>query len=336
MHDTGRGSRQYLRRSRGRWCLLLTAVLLVSGCGGGEPAPSGTGPRLTEIRIASYVPGPATTIIELADRKGIFQRHGLQPVRTENRDLAVVLTALSQGDHDVAISVPTMVLAATAKGRQLQIVTGLQRSTPTLPNNVWITKDPSIDTIEELKGKTVAVPALVGQASDAMYYLLQRRGISRAEVTFVALSAGITDQLRAGRIDAAVIGAAAAGPEFHAHPDPIAQAVFEASGGTVDSAMTFVFTSTPDYTRKHPQVIRAFRAALNEAKDYLESHEAERRELLQSWAKLDPELARRIPLLPWRIEVAPEDLRPYVAISKAVGTIDAEPDLTRLVWQDHP
>jgi hypothetical protein len=92
------------------------------------------------------------------------------------------------------------------------------------------------------------------------------------------LAAGITDQLRAWQIDAAVVGAFAlprhAGQGFRFHPNPIALAVHEASEGAVDSAITFVFAATPRYAREQAATVRAFRAALNEARAYLETHEA--------------------------------------------------------------
>ena len=154
----------------------------------------------------------------------------------------------------------------------------------------------------------------------------------------MVLTAGVIDQLRAGRIDGAVVAAYAmtrhAGQGFQFGEDPIALAVHEASGGTVDSAITFVFAATPRYTREHPEVVRAFRAALNEARAYLEEHEAERRMLMETWAGVAPEIARATYLLPWKIEVEPRDLGPYVTISRAVGTIDTQPNLDELVWQD--
>jgi NitT/TauT family transport system substrate-binding protein len=284
------------------------------------------------------MPGSATMLIEHADRTGIFRRHGLNVVRTEGRDLAAFTAGLGQDQYDIALSVPTMVLAAAARGLDVQVVGALQRSTPTLANQVLVTRDGEIDSLTQLRGKTIAVPAVVGQVTDALYYLLQRRGIHRTELQFVVLAAGITDQLRAGQIDAAVVGAFAlprhAGQGFRFHQDPIALAVHEASEGAVDSAITFVFAATPRYAREQAGTVRAFRSALNEARVYLEAHEAERRTLMEKWAGVAPDIANTTYLLPWQIEVQPRDLAPYVTISRAVGTIETEPNLDELVWQD--
>ena len=63
----------------------------------------------------------------------------------------------------------------------------------------------------------------------------------------------MADQLNAGRVDAAVLPMNIAGPlarrnGFAVHDDIVAQAVHEASGGTVDAAMTRCWspgTTTP-------------------------------------------------------------------------------------------
>jgi hypothetical protein len=51
---------------------------------------------------------------------------------------------------------------------------------------------------------------------------------------------------------------------------------------------------------------------------------------------MPPEVAAASPLPTWELEITPSDLQPYVTISKSVGSIDREPDVTGLVWQDHP
>jgi hypothetical protein len=35
----------------------------------------------------------------------------------------------------------------------------------------------------------------------------------------------------------------------------------------------------------------------------------------------------------WNVEITAKGLAPYTSISKAVGSIDADPDVNSLVWQ---
>ncbi len=182
---------------------VLLVALVAPGCSGADPSTAPTGPGLTEVRLA-YLPGPVSLPFDLAVRNGIFERNGLRVVPTEGLDLTVFTTAVSQGRYEIAMTVPTMALAAAEKGLDVQIVAGLERSSQDRPNLAWVTKDPAIGSVEQLRGKTVAVPALVGQVTDSFRFLLQQRGVDPKEVRFVAVQSGAIDQLQAGRVDAVV------------------------------------------------------------------------------------------------------------------------------------
>jgi ABC-type nitrate/sulfonate/bicarbonate transport system substrate-binding protein len=318
----------------------LTAVLLlglfVAACSGAGPT-SAPGPA--EVRVA-YQPGPAALPVQLAARNGIFERNGLRVDLTEGNDATVFTTAVAQRRYEIVMSVPSIVLVAAEKGLEVQVVTGLQRSSSANPNLAWITKNPAISALEQLKGRTVAVPSLVGQVTDSFVYLLGRRGVDRKDVRFVQLgTAAMVDQLNAGNVDAAVYGMnlgrqTLARNGIVAHSDVVAQSVQEASGGSVDEAITLLFAAAPGYVAEHPEVIRGFRRSLTEAMDHLRTHDAEARALLQDWLKTSPAAAAAAVLPNWRVELEPAELGPYVTIARATGTITRDPDLAALVWTD--
>jgi ABC-type nitrate/sulfonate/bicarbonate transport system substrate-binding protein len=217
----------------------------------------------------------------------------------------------------------------------------MQRSTPDSPNGALFTKDQSLDTFARLKGRKIAVPALTGTIPDSLKYLLLAEGVRPDEVEFVQTPfPAMGDQLAAGRVDAVVAGipfsSALLDRGFHRQSEVVAAAVRKASDGKVTSGMTALFAATSAYTREHPGVVRAWRRSLEEAVSYLDSHDAEARKYLETWLAMPPAVAQRSPLPEWTIDITPEDLRPYVTISRAVGTIDTEPDVRELVWQDHP
>ena len=317
-----------------RVCAVL--VLLVVGCSPAPPAKT----DLIEVRVA-LAPLFSTLPVRVAQQDGTFARHGLQVEVTEGTDVTAFAAGLQQDRYDIVMSVPATVVAGAASGLDILVVSRLQRSTADRPGLVWITRDPGITSIEQLRGRTVAVPALAGQISDSLVYLLQRRGIGRDEVRFVQLPfAAMADQLRAGRIDVAVAGppfkTAMATQGARLHEDVVLEAVREASGGTVEDAMTSVFASSGRFTAARPDVIRAFRASLGEAIAYLDMHEAEEQRLLQEWLGTPPQTTPRSADAVRVLDIAPEDLRPYVTIAQAVGTIDRDLDVRELVWQDGP
>ena len=315
--------------------VLLSAALVVVGCGEDSAAPSGQ--NLTALRVAMF-PAGATLPVHAAITKRLFERNGLRIELTEGQDLPVFMAALAKGQYDIAQGVPTLVLIGAEKGLDLQIVSSIQRSSRERPNGVWITKDPSIDSVAQLEGKTIGVPSLTGILTDSMVYLLQRSGVERNEVKFVATPfPTMGDQLEAGRVDAVVatipFSSAIAARGFRLHDDVIVEAVRDASGGAVETAMTSVWDTSRTFAQEHPETIVAWRKTLTEAIDFLNSNESDARVMMQEWLKIPAEVAQRAPLPDWAVEITPQELAPYITISKAVGSTKTDPDVNSLVWQ---
>jgi NitT/TauT family transport system substrate-binding protein len=315
--------------------VLLPAALVVVGCGEDSAAPSGQ--NLTALRVAMF-PAGATLPVHAAITKRLFERNGLRIELTEGQDLPVFMAALAKGQYDIAQGVPTLVLIGAEKGLDLQIVSSIQRSSRKRPNGVWITKDASIDSVAQLEGKTIGVPSLTGILTDSMVYLLQRSGVERNEVKFVATPfPTMGDQLEAGRVDAAVATipffTAIAARGFRLHDDVIVEAVRDASGGAVETAMTSVWDASRTFAREHPETIVAWRKSLTEAIAFLNGNESDARVMMQEWLKIPAQVAQRAPLPDWAVEITPQELAPYITISKAVGSTTTDPDVNSLVWQ---
>lgn len=326
---TGRNHR------RRRLAAVLMCLLLVTACGSDHGAAGGD--QLTRIRIALY-PSASTLPVRAAVTHGMFEGNGLRVDVTEGQDLPLFMASMAKGQYDIAMSGPTLVLIGAEKGLDLQIVSSLQQSSLDRPNAVWITRDPSITTVAQLKSKTVAVPSLTGIIIDSLVYLLMRDGVPREEVKFVqAPFAAMGDQLAAGKVDAAVasipFSAAILSRGFHAHNDVIVEAVEAASGGTVDTAMTSVWAASGPFARTHPDAIRAFRRSLSAAIDFLDANETEARAMMRDWLKMPAPIVERSTLPEWGADVTVQQMTPYVTIAKAVGSVRGDPDIAALVWQ---
>jgi ABC-type nitrate/sulfonate/bicarbonate transport system substrate-binding protein len=285
--------------------------------------------------LASVVPA------HVAASSGIFERHGLRVTVTEGNDLNGFAAALDQGQYDIVLSVPSIVLVAADQGLDVQVVTRMNKATADHPGTVWVTRDPAVGSIGQLRGARIGVPALTGQLTDSVAYLLQREGVAKDEVTFVQTPfATMLDQLVAGRLDAAVAGApfstVMAAKGFRLHEDVVVAAVREASGGARDDGMTSLFASSAAFTRSHPQAVRAWRESLREAVERVRTDDATWRAELRSWLKMPPEVADTAPRPVWELDVTPADLQPYVTIARSVRSIERDPDVEALVWQDHP
>lgn len=318
-------------------CLCASVALLVASCAEDKSRDNPTKARLADVRVALFGAGN-TLPVHAAATRGIFERNGLDVTITEGTDLPVFMAALVNGQYDIAMSTPTLALVGAQKGLDLQIISSTSQQTREQPNAVWITKDPSIRSLSELKGKAVAVPSLTGIITDAMVYLLEQNGLSRNDVRFVQTPfPAMADQLAAGHVDAAVatlpFSTALAARGFHVHDDVIVEAVHGASRGSVDEAITTVWTAPRTYASAHPEVMSAWQDSLQEAIELLDADEAAAREMMADWLKMPVDLLQRAPLPDWTVDITSAQLRPYVDIAKAAGSIDSDPDVDSLVWR---
>ena len=315
--------------------MFLRLALVIAGCG--TDTASQTGQQLTPLRVAMF-PAGSSLPAHAALAKGIFERNGLRVELTEGMDLPVFMAALAKGQYDIVMSVPTLVLIGAEKGVDLQIISSLQRSSAQRPNAVWISKDPAIESLVQLKGKTIAVPSLTGIIIYATVYLSSRAGVARNDVNFVQTPfPTMGDQLVADRVDAAVASIpfndAIAARGFRVHDDVIVDAVRDASGGTVDTAMTSVWTASRTFGREHAGTVSAWRKSLSAAIEFLDGDPAEARQMMQDWLKIPARVLDTAPLPDWDIAITPQELAPYITISKAVGSTRSDPDVNSLVWQ---
>jgi NitT/TauT family transport system substrate-binding protein len=322
-----------------RWNLLANVLaclaLVVAACGTDTASRNGQQP--TALRVAMF-PAGSTLPAHAALAKGIFERHGLRVELTEGTDLPLFMAALAKGQYDIVMSVPTLVMIGVEKGVDLQIISSLQRSSAQRPNAVWISRDPAIESLDQLKGKTIAVPSLTGIIIDATVYLLNRNGVARNDVKFVQTPfPTMGDQLAAGRVDAAVASIpfndAIAARGFRIHDDVVVDAVRDASAGSVETAMTSVWVASRTFGRDHGEQISAWRKSLSAAIEFLDDNPAEARQMMQDWLKIPAGVLDKAPLPDWDVAITPQELAPYIAISKAVGSTRTDPDVNTLVWQ---
>src|SRR4051812_24926703 len=188
--------------------VVAIAVALV-GCGssddGGASAASGSGSgaKTTSVRL-SIVNGCGTLPIEVAQERGFFKKNGLDVKITSATDQSTFAPALGR-QYDIIMGTPMDFFSAAASGIPIRVIAATQRNAKAAPNNVLVSKDPSIHSVADLKGKRVGVVGLAGTSYASTTYLLKQAGVDPKDVKFVPTPfPNMGDQLDAGRLDAAV------------------------------------------------------------------------------------------------------------------------------------
>jgi NitT/TauT family transport system substrate-binding protein len=223
--------------------------------------------------------GPANSWIPafVAKDQGIFAKHGLDAT------LQLIAIGSNQPAALMADSIqisglnPTIVIFADEGGADIQVVANESIQTKTETDGGVIARtDSNIHTPQDLIGKKIAIPGINSVAHIALMKWLQLKGIDPKKVDYVELPMNrMNDALQERQVDAAIPVQPFQG-QIENNKTGYFMADFNAD--LADPVTTHaVWAMRKDYIDKHPDVVAAFRASLDEA---------------IAWVKANPDAAR--------------------------------------------
>jgi len=331
------GWRQY-KRALISAVAAITMTAGVVGCGSDDSSSesASTGGGTPTVRVP-FTAGFGTLPVHVADTQGFFKKNGLNVKLTEGLQLPTYIAALGR-QYDIAMATPSGFLDAASKGLKVQAVSHVQIVDDAHKNQVIVTKDP-ISSLTELKGKRIGVPTLTGASAQSLLYMAKAVGLSANDLKLVQTDyPNMADQLKAGRLDATMSaipfysGLQADG--YTVGPDLMVQAVTAASKGQTKAGIGALFAASPEYAAKNPDVIKKWRASLEEADQWIAANEAKARELVKTWLKVPDAVAKNAPLPGFAVDITAKDIEPYKTIAESVGGLKPGLDVSKLVWTE--
>lgn len=246
--------------------VMLTAVSLIAGCGGSEPAKKAAEP-LKELR-ATYVKAPLN-IPSIVDKynqtiaKG-FEKDGTKVSFPEITSGAKQTEALAAGSLDIASCLGgTSAILAASNGADVKIV-GIYSRAPKAFN--IMVKDPAIETAADLKGKQVVGPkgTILHQILAAA---LAKDNLSLKDVEFrsTGIPAGV-NALLSGEADAALV----AGAEVLRAQRAGARILMNGEG-LVNA--TIVIGVSGKFLKEHPEAVKKYMALHQESVDFMKKNQ---------------------------------------------------------------
>lgn len=170
----------------------LTAVIAMTGCASGTSAGS-EGGEPVNFQLSWYKLGQFNGLFA-ADKEGYFQEEGIEPTFTPGGADILAWQQIVGGKALLGDEDNTLLLQAIEAGEPLVAIgTIFQKSPFAVMSDA---KDP-IESIEDFKGKTIAVP---NNAIDQFTALVVDAGLSASDVEFVPGGSDPT-QLITGQVD---------------------------------------------------------------------------------------------------------------------------------------
>ena len=251
---------------------LLSAALMLAGCGARERAPS-------RIPVHMAVAGQADLIYlsaTLAQELGFYADEGLAVSIDEYPDAQRSLESVNAGSSDVICGFYDHTIQM--QGQQLRAFATMLR----YPGLVAITDAPGIARIEDLKGRTVGVSANGSWTQTFLNYLLVTHGLKPTDVnaTSIGIRGAAAEAIESSKVDAAVVTEPALAMVLRQLPKTrvlvdtrTAEGTREAFG--VETYPSVVLYAKTPWLNAHPEQARLMAHALTRTGEWMRSHSAE-------------------------------------------------------------
>lgn len=289
---------------------------LFSWCGGaaaalaGMAAPSRAA-SLTALRV-SCAPDVTALPAWVARDRGLFAANGLEVAL-----IPAPHTGLETlGEFEVAAASPPELVRAWQDGVDVAAVAGEAVETRDSPiTHLIVRAGSAIRSVADLKGRTVAFPALGAIIHVATLRLAKQNGVDPGAVYAVEAAADtMASELGARNVDAVGVGEPVAGQLLAAGHRSIGDPLFAVG----DEVASQFWVAGRRWSQKNPEVVTAFVTALEQARDAIAADPDAARRTLATHARLPAAAVERTAFPTWRF-TATVDAREWAAILKDIG-----------------
>lgn len=318
------------RTGRGRMAALLAAAAVAfaaSGCGGDDDSGGGassagglTPLKVTTISLCTEVP------IYWADRKGIFEEHGIDIEFVPVQGGGAALAALQGGSVDIAYTNPFSAIMAIRQGIDLAWIATHSYS-GTDPETEWsqaiaVKEDSPLQRPADLEGHTVAVNELGGVSEVTLAEMIRVDGGDPEKVEFVALPyPQIAGAVENGTVDAGSLAA----PMYVGASGlrTLGDAYIGAGNGVSYPSSGYVVKSS-ELDGDRLEVFKEFHAAMAEANAAVLAPENldEQHQLASEICDTDVSLLESIPERPYEATTSMKGMNRIMEIMVNGGMID--------------
>lgn len=303
-----------------------SAVLAsVAACGGSGGDTNVSDDEVATVEVGDIQGTPASFLL-FGKRKGIFADHDLKLEVKKQQGGAAIIPGLVSGELDIGGSNIVSVLLGRSKGLPIQIIsagTSVGKDAAHDFSGLIVAKDSTIESADDLAGKTIAVNTLKNVNDVVIKSALEKRGVDVSGLHFVEM--GFPDMLAAvekHQVDAAaeiepfVTVAKSQGARVVLHPYVGAQPGLEI--GT--------YTTSKKFIAEHGEVVKRFQQAATATAKYISAHPDEYRKALPQTAGLKKNLAGKVTLPVWTGKVDMDSLEFFADNMVKYGLVDKTPD----------
>ena len=306
-----------------RWFGVLIAIVF---CIDAPPMPA-DGAGKTTVR-AAYIPVVTWLPAWVAKDKGFFEKNDLDVSLTVAQNLSILPGTLGR-QFDFAPSTAPDLIKAVVGGIDVVAVAGQAIETKDNPSTHLIVRnDSAIRSVQDLKGKVIATPALGAIIHVSLLHSLKKNGIDPASIRAIEVPfPNMADQLKAGNVDAVEALEPFAGQLLAAGNRSLGDPLLSVG----DEVLYPFWISQRQWAESHRGVVEAWVASLEKAKEFIDANPTEARAVLAKYTRLPAPVVEKIPFPTYRFSLRSRDFAIWVTVLKDLGQTAEFVDESRLV-----
>jgi NitT/TauT family transport system substrate-binding protein len=306
------------------------AVALALAACGSSAASSTNTPRLEKPNLTvAVVPATSVAGLYIAEQRGYFAQAGLHVKIVPVASGVNALPNLVNGSVDIDEGQWTSDVAAEVRGLAKLHVLAPGNSGGTALEQVVVAPDSPIRTVQQLRGKTIAVNALKGLAVLLTSNVLNSYGVSPSSVHFVVIPfPAMGPAVAAHRVDAAFI------------TEPFLSAAEEAQGlvpvfdidqGAAHKFPIAGYVSTTAWAAKYPKTAAAFVRALTRGQRVAATDRTAIEQALEKSLKISRPTAATMALGTYPLTMTSVDLQRVFTLMQLNGLLTSSINSAALV-----
>jgi NitT/TauT family transport system substrate-binding protein len=238
----------------------MVAALTLTACGGSGGSASGGVTNKTDLTVTFGTNSPSTSPLWLAISEGFFKKHGLN-VKALQATSNVGATAVVSGAADIYYGEATTSFQAVAQSQPLKIVGALR-----VLNDFKFYTLPSINSVDQLKGKSVAISAAGDSTELSTRLAFSELNASAGDVTLVPT--GTSSNRLAALISGRMAGTLLTEPTATKAKEKGMHLILDQ---TKEPFLGSAITVSQNFAKQNPKTIVSFLEALVDAVNFLQN-----------------------------------------------------------------
>lgn len=313
----------------------LLAVALLAGCGGddGDATAGGDGSanEVTTLKVG-VIPIADVAPLYLGMKKGFFEDERLRIEPQLAQGGAAIVPAVVSGANDIGFSNVVSLMIAGGEGLPLEIVSPANEEAAEEDEaftRVLVSRNSDVRSVADLDGRRIAVNTLRNINQVGMLAALEQAGATGVEPEYVEVPIpDMPSALASGEVDAII----SSEPFVTITADdtrPIASPYWAIAPNLTVAA----YFTTSKMLEENPELVERFQRAMATSLEYAQGHQDEVRQILTSYANIEPDVAREVFLPAWSGQLNLPTMQRAAEIAEGAQFLESAPNFEELVWE---